>query len=427
MKLWHFAFASCAFLVSSGEALASVIVVDAAGGGSFTQIQQAVNAAVDGDTILVKPGSYAGFTIDGKSLTVVGDVSARPSVFQSVSVINVGSGLIVTLARLDISVVTGPSQAALVVQNCTGSLRVVETDFEGRNAGTTSSPTGAVVLFNAPDIAFSGCTLDGGNGKSSFTCVFDVVSSGAAGLTSHDSSTAIYDSIVAGGDGGDGGDRTAPGGFGAFVRASAPSALAFLFSSRSNIHGGPGGSTDCPDYGCPSSGGAAYSIDADGVSSTAIGWVLESMIVGGNPGGGNPACPASPGPQYSDDVPFTFATSALGFAIPSVAREGQSVTVTFTGVPGSRVFLNDSLETTFQGLPSWRGVLISPFPDRGAPLREIKWGVIPASGELNRTYHVPQLPSGVEAQTRFLQAYRVGANGITLGSFRTLTVLDSAL
>ncbi len=53
-------------------------IVDAAGGGGsqFTDIQSAVDAAVDGDRILVRAGTYAGFTIDGKGLAVLGDPGA---------------------------------------------------------------------------------------------------------------------------------------------------------------------------------------------------------------------------------------------------------------------------------------------------------------------------------------------------------------
>jgi hypothetical protein len=431
MKLCHFAVVACAWLVSSEAALGGVIVVDAAGGGSFTQIQPAVNAAASGDTILVKPGSYAGFTIDGKGLTVVGDVGTRPSVFQSVRVANIGSMQSVTLARLNVLVTTGPSEAALDVEDCAGALRFVESDFHGRNGTPFVFPTFGALLVDAPDVAFSGCAIVGGNGKSSLTCVFDVVTGGTVGLNTLNSSSAVYDCTVAGGDGGDGGDRTGPGGAGAWVVAgSGAPQTAFFFGSRSNIHGGPGGSTDCPTYGCPSDGGSAFTLTAQQPTSTAIGWILDSMVVGGNAGeviGGSTSCPADPGEPYSDDFPFLFAASGLGFAIPSIAREGTFVTVTFTGAPGSRVYLNDSLETTFEGVPSWRGVLLAPFLREGAPVRQIKWGVIPASGELTRTYAVPLLPAGEQAQTRFLQAYRIGANGITLGSFRTLTVLDSSL
>ncbi len=432
MKFWHFAIASCTWLVSSGDALAGVIVVDAAGGGSFTQIQQAINAAVDGDTILVKPGSYAGFSIDGKALTVVGDVGTRPTIFQSVSVVNLAQGQTLTLARLNVGVTIAPFAPGLDVENCDGALRCVESEFRGFNGTTAAGGTGGAQLELARDVAISGCNIVGGAGKSGFTCVFDVVSGGATGAFVVNSSVAIHDSIVAGGHGGDGGDRTGPGGTGVTLIAGSglSAGSAFLSTSRSNVHGGRGGNTDCPAYGCPNDGGPSlYTLETNALSP-AVGWILDSMMAGGPAGvvlGGFAPCSGDPGAQYVGDVPFQFSASGLGFAIPSVAREGQPLTVTFTGVPGSRVFLNDSLATTFEGTPSWRGVLLSPFPARGAPIREIKWGVIPTSGVLTRTYNVPQLPAGEQAQTRFLQAYRVGANGITLGSFRTLTVLDSSL
>ena len=47
-----------------------VRIVEAPGLGSLPDIQSAVDAAADGDTLLVAPGSYAGFVIDGKQLAV---------------------------------------------------------------------------------------------------------------------------------------------------------------------------------------------------------------------------------------------------------------------------------------------------------------------------------------------------------------------
>jgi hypothetical protein len=44
---------------------------------------------------------------------------------------------------------------------------------------------------------------------------------------------------------------------------------------------------------------------------------------------------------------------------------------------------------------------------------------------LTRVYHTPALPAGVEAPMRFHQDYRICANGLTLGSFATLTVPGS--
>jgi hypothetical protein len=137
--------------------------------------------------------------------------------------------------------------------------------------------------------------------------------------------------------------------------------------------------------------------------------------------------PIAPGAAYAGATPFTFSVPSLGFTIPAVAREGEFVTVTFTGLPGAKVFLNDELTTTWEAVASQRGVLLSPFPEAQiGPARSRRWGTIPASELLTAQYRVPMLPPGVEAQTRFLQAYRIGRNGITLGTFRTLTVLDSA-
>jgi pectin methylesterase-like acyl-CoA thioesterase len=60
-------------LALSAAALADVHVVDASGGGDFTTLQAAVNAAADGDTLLVRSGSYDGFLLTGKGLSIVAE------------------------------------------------------------------------------------------------------------------------------------------------------------------------------------------------------------------------------------------------------------------------------------------------------------------------------------------------------------------
>jgi pectin methylesterase-like acyl-CoA thioesterase len=79
------AIVGLAFLANAG-----VIVVDATGGGDFTQIQPAIDAAVDGDTIYVKrTGLYASFTVDDKALSVVGhDNPLWPDVTGTIEIKN---------------------------------------------------------------------------------------------------------------------------------------------------------------------------------------------------------------------------------------------------------------------------------------------------------------------------------------------------
>ena len=65
-------------------------------------IQAAVDAATDGDLILVKDtGSpYASFTVDGKGLTVIGDTGNRPVLLGSAFIRNLGPDQRVVLRRL---------------------------------------------------------------------------------------------------------------------------------------------------------------------------------------------------------------------------------------------------------------------------------------------------------------------------------------
>ncbi len=436
MKPWLSAVALSASLVTSNEALAGVIVVNAAGGGDFTQIQPAVHAAADGDTILVKPGVYSGFTISLKSLTVIGEVGGDVDVAGSVLIHGSSEQDIITLARIKThgSGTANWDRRGISVIGCLGPVRIADCEFTGAagSTGPALSPGPGVVLDSSSNVAIVGCTMTGGDGVSDLDCSSNDATAGAMGLWLPIGSAAVYECISQGGDGGDGGGLSGVGGVGVYHWSYGydPS---FLFVARSNIHGGDGGDTVCPDFGCPHHGGPGYhTVSAFGLDPDPIGWVFDLMIGGGAAGqsingpGSFKCDPVSAGPPFSGIPPFSFSVPSLGFSMPAIAREGEFVTVTFTGPPGARVHVNDRLTTTFEAVASWRGVLLAPFAPDGAPTREIKWGVIPASGELKRTYHVPQLPPGVEAQTRFLQAYRIGANGITLGTFRPLTILDSA-
>ena len=57
-----------------------VLIVDASGGGDYVDIQPAVDAAGQRDTLLVKAGTYGGFTISNKSLNLVADSVQPPRV-----------------------------------------------------------------------------------------------------------------------------------------------------------------------------------------------------------------------------------------------------------------------------------------------------------------------------------------------------------
>ena len=65
------ALASFLGCVLATPARADVLVVDAAGGGQYTDIQSAVLAAQDGDVVLVRTGVYGPFDVRAKALDIV--------------------------------------------------------------------------------------------------------------------------------------------------------------------------------------------------------------------------------------------------------------------------------------------------------------------------------------------------------------------
>jgi len=99
-----FLAASVPALVCLPSARADVLVVDPNGGaGTFATIRAAVQAAHDEDAILVKSGTYYGFEIDGKALSILADSGANAMVEARGKVENLPAGKIVVLDGLNFS------------------------------------------------------------------------------------------------------------------------------------------------------------------------------------------------------------------------------------------------------------------------------------------------------------------------------------
>src|SRR5678815_5063828 len=97
--------------LSQATAFANVLKV-APTGAPYTQIQPAINAASDGDVILISPGVYYGpVTIDGKSLTLC----------------NKGGGDVTTWFRT-------------AVRNLTASQRVILSGLKGIGSPAVDTP-----------------------------------------------------------------------------------------------------------------------------------------------------------------------------------------------------------------------------------------------------------------------------------------------
>jgi hypothetical protein len=101
--------------LSSAPALAGVITVDDSGGADFTDLPAAVAAAESGDTLLVQPGTYSSFILEGKPLTVLGLASGQVQVLGSTRVRDLSAGTLAVLCQLDLERLSLSDNAGAVV------------------------------------------------------------------------------------------------------------------------------------------------------------------------------------------------------------------------------------------------------------------------------------------------------------------------
>jgi hypothetical protein len=144
---------------------ANVLVVDASGGGSYTQIQAAVDAAVDGDTVLVESGSYLSFVVSAKSVSIVGDTGSDVHVVGAIRVRDLAAGQTLVLENLKAAGAAGDSISVygLYLKSNLGHIRVEACDFVGGASFTTGFD--AIRIESSSDVALTRTTSRGGSGS----------------------------------------------------------------------------------------------------------------------------------------------------------------------------------------------------------------------------------------------------------------------
>jgi hypothetical protein len=403
---------------------ANVLVVDASGGSQFLQIQAAVDAALDGDTLLVKRGTYASFAIVNKSLDIVGDANAVVTVMGGAEVRSLAAGRAVVLANL---VVHGQSSASdwhangLYLKNDAGSVRVQRCTSSGGSSASFSTLCAGADVEACLDVAFVGCSLHGGT--------FNSVYVTPSGLVATGSMIAVYDCQVAGSDGSlDCFDvSVGSGGIGALVTGS------FVFASGTQFIGGNGAEGD--GYPCPpqngGNGGVAISLLASATAASQAE-LLDTQLAGGH--GGMGSCGIGCGNDGHDGAPSSVGTGCVldlisgskrVLSAPNVVRELASYTLTFQGQPGDQVGVFFAPRTSFDYISALRGVkmVATDHP----PMLAAWLGIADATGSLSVQYSFPDLGPGVQSTEYYLQAIVQTASGTKLlGSPASLTVLDSS-
>ncbi|MGQ0552727.1 MAG: hypothetical protein ACT4PU_05860 [Planctomycetota bacterium] len=418
----RFASLLCTFGLVIGllapSARADVLIVDSSGAGDFLRVQHAINAATSGDVILVRqPGATdtGGWVLDGKALTIVGDVPIGSTDRVSVSggtVRNLPAGQTVVLRNLRLlpeavsssGFLLDDNAGAVWVENCEaqGKTETSQVFLDQCQNQVISPGAAGLEAQNCAAVIVVRSVLAGGDGSDAVFVPGPVTdfpaTHGKAGLLAVSSEVAIYESELLGGDGGGGlviCGQTGNAGHGLMLVA----ATALLVDSSAT-------------GGAPGSG-----LSGDGVRGL-LGTQLEQLFSTAQAGAGGTAMNIPP----ASVTTFTGAPRLL--RLPSPLREGEVGTLQIQGVQGDAVGILFSFNAGAAPLPTRKGWFVL---DPGALVGPYFLGVISApSGALALPLFVPLLPAGTEGFTVHMQGWSQTPGGITLSSGASSTLLDAS-
>ncbi len=434
-----------ASLLLSDAAHAEVRTVGALPADEYPTIQQAVNAANDGDVILVRDGDYPSFVVDDKALAIFTRRPPGEAQVQvgTIRVRNLSAGKTLVLSGLSALGTTSDlpwEGAGTYLVDCQGSLRFQACTLQGAD-GYGASPlwvhdgSPGAQIENCTDVVFTECEIRGGQSSPVYVNGQDT---GGYGMRLVSSNVGVYGGMIRGGDGADADDLDA--GFGGRGVSSSGS---LLFLSSTYVKGGDGGDADVEGFG---------GWGGDGVSTSPNGqtYVVDVVPV---PGYGGYA----PGPcgfvQYCSGEdgqptvgPFTDlgGSSRLADAFPPVRYDTEAITLATSGLAGDRVLLFSNTETGFQFDAARFGVAAlgeGPFGRAAhglggglagwAPLGsgDPLLGVADAQGNLSVDLLWNPLPPAEEALVLHTQTVSIdaGSSDLFLGPPWTVVALNSVL
>lgn len=382
-----------------------VLVVDSSGAGDFQSLQAAIDAAGDGDTLLIKPGAYGPSEVRFKGLQLVADGAP----------VNLNGGLRIvdTLVQHEILVrgirIHGENLfesapvPAVEVSFVRGPLRFEECEILGATPGKCwvdvpfdcAGGPGAEIELGL-DVAFARCVLVGGDGIPLYNGGENSRAGNALFLKG--GVVALHHCSLQGGEGIDwilDLDEGGPGGDGIYAEDGLVPATVFLAGSDST--GGEGGDGAL----CICEGGAG----GDGLhmeGPAAQAFVVDSALIGDTGGcGGNGAPDGLPERATGGAQITQWSGPAPRLEGPGPLREGESAALSLEAAPGSLAILVGSPSPGLRLLPFRKSAaLFLP----GLATYELL-GQVPVGGVLQYSSPIGQLPSGVQSYTLVTQAW----------------------
>lgn len=387
-------------LITVAPAQDKVWVVDAAGSGDFSEIADALPATGEGWVLLVRPGVYdAPVVLDNQGMTIVPDGTGAVVLTQQVQVRNLGFGRDLILSGLEL-------QQGFLIEDCNGLVRMQDcitpppADYVMAPAGTQywewpgcGFGVSRHTITSSRAVTLVDCEFHAAHGEPAgpnFSNGWDG-SPGHHALLVEDSSVALYDCMLVGGDGGpalaSGHFPVAAGAGGDGLHLEDDEAWARI--TRGQASGGAGG-TFVP--GGNGSFGVMFGCDGEGVR----GSVSENMQLTTHPD--------------------------LTLEVPAVLRGGVAQTLSVEGPAGAGLFLVTSNEPFWRPLHRTVGIL-----HLQVPLGFTNLGSLPASGVLD----LPFSDAGPALQDEFvslqLQVFAVQNGSRFLSQPRRVVVVDPGL
>lgn len=384
----------------------SVLIADAAGSpGSFADIQLAVDAAGEGDIILVRDGEYGAVSIHDKGVTLVADASGRPQIV-ALAVSGLAPSQAVTVRGFEVARNVALLAPAIRLDDNEGLVAledIVATPMVALSEGTAV----ATARVSACARAFlTRCTLVGPQISTNHIFVPAEPTLRCTGST-----VFVYDSSIAGSQGRHAGEFPSFGHQVASV-TGAPAVQTTggaLFATGSSVRGGAGGNgyfwneTVCLP---PSAGGTGL---IAGGSVT----LLDTEVIGGAGGVSAPGCPGTSSDGAATSITTgsiaTIPQAARSYEVTSPIHEGQVATTTVTGQPGDVVVVLIGFAPGGTYVPALKGALFS-----GGPLTVVALGALPPSGVLSFGINVPVglLPAAIDG----IHLYEQAAVGLQNGT-----------
>ena len=386
----------------AAHAQSAVILVDGSGG----DLQTAIQAAGEGDVLLVRGGPYDSLTIDGKGLAVVVDEGHEVMVDAALTVRNLApqeAVLIQGLAR-------AASSAGHRIHDNQGSVWIEDCKLTSVGELYTGiHPTETLWVEASAAVVLARCHVSADG----------IFATDVAALVSASSSLALYECVVLGGTAAPGSGPIGLGGDG--LRVGGGTAHLADCSIKGG-GGGSGGTAMVPGIGAlvckdGSPGGDGLVI----AGAATVVEVASTTLAGGVGGGADASLGCSPGPPGSPSVvlggslvPSPCAGRELSVE-PSPAAGGTTVTVTAVGEPGDLavVLLGEPLSA----LPAlFCGVLAI------APKVHQVLGTAGAAGTATLAFVAPPLPAGLGEDVRLQAAALSAAGEVVLGGAAALTL-----